>query len=239
MDLGLERAGMTCRWQVEIDPFCQKVLAKHWPSVPKYGDIREVTGAELERVDCIAGGFPCQPVSDAGLKLAQEDERWLWPEFVRILRMVRPPCVLVENVPGLLGRGLGNVLGDFSEIGYDAEWKCVSAAELSAPHLRDRLWIVAYPAGGRVEGERVSAKRKVQMANAYRFGSGMANSNSKPLVWTTEPRRELHPWAVEPGMGRVVNGVPDRVDRLKGLGNAVVPQVAEWIGRRIMEANGA
>lgn len=103
LDLGLERAGMKIVWQVEIDPFCLRMLEKHWPEVPKYGDIRQLTGEELEEVDLIAAGFPCQPVSVAGKKRGTEDERWLWPEAARIIRMVRPKYVLVENVPGLLG----------------------------------------------------------------------------------------------------------------------------------------
>jgi DNA (cytosine-5)-methyltransferase 1 len=103
---------------VEIDDYCRRVLAKHWPDVPKFGDIRTVTGGELEWVDLICGGFPCQPVSIAGLRLGRDDERWMWPEYARIVRLVRPRLVLVENVPGLLGRGMGDVLGDLAALGY-------------------------------------------------------------------------------------------------------------------------
>jgi len=141
IDLGLERAGMKIAWQVEIDEFCLKVLRKHWPEVPKYGDIRKIDPKELEPVDLIAGGFPCQPVSIAGKKLAQKDERWLWPEFARIIRMVRPKYVLVENVPGLLIRGMGNVLGNLAALGYDAEWFVLPASTfLSLPTPQARDW---------------------------------------------------------------------------------------------------
>lgn len=144
IDLGLERAGWTCRWQVEYDPFCQRVLAKHWPDVARYGDITGIDWSTVEPVDLLAGGFPCQPVSVAGKQLAQADERWLWPEFARAVRDLRPRLVLVENVPGLLAHGMGDVLGDLAAAGYDAEWRIVSAASVGAPHLRERVWITAH-----------------------------------------------------------------------------------------------
>lgn len=144
LDLGLERAGMVCKWQVEKDEYCQRVLAKHWPGVKRYGDIRELSGDELERVDLIAGGFHCQPVSLAGRRLATDDERWLWPEFARLIRVLRPRIALLENVPGLLSAGMGEVLGDLAAIGFDAEWCLLSACTFGAPHTRERVFIVAY-----------------------------------------------------------------------------------------------
>lgn len=211
LDLGLERAGMEIRWQVEIDPFCRAVLEKHWPHVPKYGDIREVKGDELEPVDLICGGFPCQPISVAGRRLGEADPRWLWPEFARIVRVVRPKYVLVENVPGLLVRGMGGVLGDLAALGYDAEWDCIPAAAVGAPHLRDRVFIVAYPHGYDLQ-TRV-------------FEPSRARATKPSTRWGPD----------KPGVDRALDGVPRRVDRLRALGNAVVPQVAEWIGRMIME----
>src|SRR5438270_5688184 len=147
LDLGLERAGMSVAWQVENDPFCAAVLEKHWPGVKRYGDIREIRWEEVESVDLVCGGFPCQPVSLAGRRLGTTDDRWLWPEFARCVRTVRPRYVLVENVPGLLVRGMGDVLGDLAACGYDAEWDCLPAAAVGAPHLRYRVFIVAYTAG--------------------------------------------------------------------------------------------
>jgi len=212
LDLGLERAGMTIAWQVEIDEFCRKVLAKHWPDVPKYGDIRELTGHELESVDLIAAGFPCQPVSIAGRRLAQADERWLWPECARIIRVVRPRWVLLENVPGLLVRGMGDVLGDLAEMGFDAEWGCIPAAAFGAPHLRYRVFIVAYTHGAGLEGARV-----------------LSHPAWRSRYWTEN----------QPPVRRVDDGVPAGVVRqqLTALGNAVVPQVAQWIGERILEVD--
>ncbi len=141
IDLGLERAGWECRWQVEYDPFCQHVLAHHWPDVPRYGDIRAVDWSMVEPVDLIAGGFPCQPFSNAGKRRGKDDERWLWPEFFRCVRALRPRFVLVENVPGFLQPhgGLGELLGDLASFGYDAEWDCIPAAAVGAPHRRDRF----------------------------------------------------------------------------------------------------
>jgi DNA (cytosine-5)-methyltransferase 1 len=146
IDLGLERAGWECRWQVEIDPFCRHVLEHHWPDVPRYGDIRGLDWSGVEPVDLLAGGFPCQPFSVAGQRRGKDDERWLWPEFAAAVRALRPRHVLVENVPGLLAGhgGMGDVLGDLAQLGYDAEWDSVPAAAVGAPHLRYRVWIVAH-----------------------------------------------------------------------------------------------
>lgn len=150
--LGLERAGMVCKWQCEIDKFCLKVLRKHWPDVKKYNDLRKLTGHELEPVDLLCGGYPCQPFSQAGKRAGESDERHLWPEFRRIIRVLRPRYVLLENVSGHLSLGFGSVLRDLSRLGYDAEWRCFRASDFGASHLRKRVFIVAYRSGER--GER-------------------------------------------------------------------------------------
>jgi DNA (cytosine-5)-methyltransferase 1 len=147
IDLGLERAGMVCKWQVERDSYCIGELTKHWPDILKYGDIKNVGKHNLEAVDCIAGGFPCQPVSLAGKRKAQADPRWLWSEFARVVDDLRPRYVLVENVPGLLLRGGNEVIADLATLGYDAEWDCIPASAFGAPHLRYRVFIVAYSPG--------------------------------------------------------------------------------------------
>ena len=234
LDLGLERAGIRCRWQVEIDPFCRKVLAKHWPEVERYGDIKTIEWGKGHRVDLICGGFPCQPVSLAGRGMAQRDERWLWPEFVRCLRAVRPRFVLVENVPGLLVRGMGDVLGELADLGYDAEWGCVPACAFGAPHSRERVFLFAY------------ADQERRWGWGDRLPSPTRSSHWKATQGKSEwqdVERWLRAFAQDsyggeftaPGRERVAHGVPGRVDRIRALGNAVVPQVAEWIGRRIME----
>lgn len=215
LDLGLERAGMEIRWQVEVDPFCLAVLQKHWPDVPKYGDIRELRGDELEYVDLVAGGFPCQSVSIAGKKRGQNDERWLWPEFARIVRVVRPKYVLVENVPGLLVRGMGDVLGDLAEMGYDAEWLVFPARAVGAAHLRERVFIFAHSPGPGLE--RCGMAKIVPSTPLERITRDTLLSKSAVV--------------------RNRNGIPYYVDRIRALGNAVVPQVAEVIGRAIIQAH--
>ncbi len=145
--------GLDTKWAVEIEPYCQKVYRKHFPNVEAHGDVRTIQS--LPYVDLLTAGFPCQAVSVAGKRLGAEDERWLWPDTLRILRLVRPRWALLENVPGLLGRGMSEVLGDLAASGYDAEWECISAAAVGAPHIRDRVWIVAYPSiGGQLGADR-------------------------------------------------------------------------------------
>jgi len=218
IDLGLERAGMECVWQVEIDEFCLRVLERHWSDVPKYKDVRDVGKHNLEAVDLIAGGFPCQPVSSAGRKKAQSDSRWLWPEFARVVSDLQPRYVFVENVPGLLGRGLGDILVDLAALGYDAEWDSIPAAAIGSPHCRYRVFLVAYP----------NSARELQQ------------KGRKPDEWGwigdggLEEFRRRSLWAAEPDVGRVAYGVPLGVDRIRALGNAVVPQLAEWVGGRIL-----
>ena len=224
LDLGLERAGMECRWQVEIDPYCTKVLTKHWPAVPKFGDIRELTGAEIEPVDLICGGFPCQPVSKAGSRRGIADDRWLWPDFARLVRILRPELVLVENVSGLASLGMGIVLGDLSALGYDAEWTSVPAAAFGAHHIRDQIYILAYPncnGGKATQGllARPRAFYQPLLLDQAKVSGAFWQSHQHPVCG-------------------VFDGPAGGLDRLRGLGNAVVPQVAEWIGRRILAGEG-
>jgi DNA-cytosine methyltransferase len=158
--LGLERTGgFETKAFCEIDPFCRRVLAKHWPKVPCYDDIRELTGARLAAdgiaVDVICGGFPCQDVSIAGRRAGMDGERsGLWSEYARLVREIRPEYVIVENTPGLLSLGMGVVLGDLAALGFDAEWHCIPVSALGADHIRDRVWIIANDAGGSVNDHR-------------------------------------------------------------------------------------
>jgi len=228
IDLGLERAGMECAWQVEIDPFCQKVLAKHWPEVARYEDIREVGSHNLGPVDLICGGFPCQDISYAGKGSGLSGERsGLWREMLRTIRMVRPRLALVENVAALLRRGMGRVLGDMAESGYDAEWDCLPAAAFGARHFRERVFIIATPG---------------VLANTPIINQGdMGRLPPSVERWRRlgEPNSETGwLWPNESGVGRRAYGVPRGVDRLRCLGNAVVPQVAEWMGRRLIDSTG-
>jgi DNA (cytosine-5)-methyltransferase 1 len=380
-DLGFERAGMRTVWFCEQDAFCQRVLAKHWPGVPVYPNVRALTarswcecgersfadcrggpgvcslvadaeyggrgslggrglGAGVESrgegprhastaqdggsasvsvpvpyVDVLCGGFPCQDISIAGRGEGIDGQRsGLWAEYARLIRELRPRYVVVENVAALLHRGLDRVLGDLAACGYDAEWDCIPASAVGAPHRRDRVWLVAYPSGdgfrvgerGSIGDERASRAGVVdacqlgsdqtdgcERSGRTAHGSGDAARN-RPLN-VAYPARDLfperqdtgavgqrvgargerggaavadtdgparngtrsageallgsgeverlgrrgsglgNPWESEPDVGRVAHGVPARVDRLRALGNALVPQIAEWIGRRILE----
>jgi DNA (cytosine-5)-methyltransferase 1 len=253
--LGLERAGMTTAAFCEIEPFCRAVLAKHWPGVPIYDDVRTLTAEQLAAdgisVDVICGGFPCQDISVAGKGAGLAGERsGLWRDYARLIGEIRPRFVIVENVAALLWRGFGDVLGDLAALGYDAEWHCIPASALGAPHRRDRLWIVAYAGSGRrgrwerrataLQGqEPVLNGSSPPLANAS--GEGLSAPECHPLLaegGRQEGRAitERSGWSLEPHVGRVAHGVPARVDRLRALGNAVVPQIPELIGRAILQA---
>lgn len=371
-DLGFERAGFETTWQVEIDPWARKVLAKNFPNAERFEDVRTVGAHNLKFVDVICGGFPCQDISNAGLRAGIEGARsGLWSEYARIIRELQPRFVLVENVAALLGRGMGRVLGDLAEIGYDAEWEVVSAADVGAPHLRERIWILAYPCGtiagrgteqfkggepvdgqptqllsepcggsgeakawdhyrdvahaghkgilergwdsgtgaedrfdGRAKGDVLSSEpapqgssygedatvadgeqheggspahewataaelpadangdngrerrarrlagdcadgqgeRSEALADAGRAGREELDAAAVAVAvaegfdtWGAAEGRLPGWWAVEPSVGRVANGIPKRVDRLRGLGNAVVPQIPEMYAQRIKQ----
>ena len=322
--IGLERAGMRTVAFCEIDPYCRRVLARHWPDVPVYDDVRTLTRETLADTYCqrcretrrsedwggtcgcgpqvICGGFPCQDISTAGKGAGITGERsGLWKEYARIIGEVRPRYAIIENVSALLSRGIGDVLYDLSALGYDAEWHCIPASAVGAPHRRDRVWIVAYAAklfgngcdnNGRGDCKgtepfsqfgdgrgyenvadadqprlerwlRAGLRQCADERAAWAGGASMADAACELLdgAGTAGPRRRRQPsdgggdvsdadseppgrpaiawgerghWLVEPDVGRVADGVPARVDRLRSLGNAVVPQIPEIIGRAIM-----
>jgi DNA (cytosine-5)-methyltransferase 1 len=309
LELGLEWAGVgETVWQVEQDPFCRRVLAKHWPRAERFEDVKDVGAHNLSPVDLICGGFPCTDISLAGKGAGLEGEAsGLWWEFARVIRDLRPRFVVLENVAALLGRGFGRVLGALAESGYDAEWDCVPAAAVGAPHRRDRVFVVAWrvsdavgdairlepergegaayatdggdaelgyvgarvvdtnergPQGERVAGEQ--GQRGKQGARGYIVdgcgGEAMgdtarggceagalkqsAQSSPEGCFWPPSPD-DLHLWSqlpplAQPSIRRCTDGVPaglvrDRRKVLKALGNAVVPQVAYWVGRRVLE----
>ena len=209
LDLGLERAGLVCRWQVENNPYAVKVLEKHWPNVKRYGDIITLDPRELEWVDLICGGFPCQDISHAGKRAGLGGSRsGLWFEMLRIVRHLRPRYVLVENVAALLGRGLGAVLGDLASCGYDAEWDCLPAAAFGAPHIRDRVFIVADSEGcgqplRRPEGERSgrppSGSEDVADAAGTRCAEGLPRAGGALRNGTRRQEPQRRGIAADPG----------------------------------------
>jgi len=239
--LGLERTGgfETVAF-CEIEPYARRVLAKHWPEVPRFEDVRTLTGAALRErgiaVDVICGGFPCQDISRAGVGAGLAGERsGLWREYVRLLGELRPAYVIVENSTELVRRDLGRVLGDLAALGYDAEWHCIPASALGAPHERDRIWVVAYADDlGRQEGgaERDGdddAPRSRRERPRYLQAAALAGGRSAGLRW----------WLSEPTVARMVDGLPGGLDGIAALGNAVVPQIPELIGRAILASQAA
>lgn len=371
-DLGLERAGMNVVAQCERDPWCQKVLSKHWPNVPIYDDVTTLTAEKLqndgiESIDLICGGFPCQPFSVAGNRNGTEDDRHLWPEMLRIIEETRPTWVIGENVAGIISMEqfavlskmegqanrvpgayddfeavylrkadmlLNGIIEDLEKIGYSVQSFVIPAVAVDAKHRRDRIWIVAHSRRALLKGCKVSQnhgkknktgnadksqrpscppipdvansqsrndgqchtqqdQRQKQQSGIGSSQNAISHTKQQPLRNTTgeemEPQKSERPliglhggnrnvadtsckglpesarrlftriqkqieaiegrpiagrttaerreWPAEPSMGRVANGVPRRVDRLRGLGNAVVPQIPELIGRMIMEVS--
>jgi len=362
IDLGFERAGFTCKWQVEIDDYANKVLEKHWPNVHRERDINDCGKENLEWVDVIVGGFPCQDLSYAGRGAGLDGERsGLFFETVRLVCELRPRIIMLENVAALLTRGLDRVCGTLAAVGYDAEWHCIPAAALGAPHIRDRIFILGYAnsysqstspvdaetprlpdvdnadSSRRGEGDKEMAERPSEQfngasSNAREIPDPISkpawNQGGKACGQRREPARTLQPktlrqrdgetmperikpicsnvpdpdredsqrripngefdkegrekpssrfstqcsvkrerdgdseGTIKPELGRIINGLsggldrdlnfwkngdwekgvprvtvksPNRINRLKGLGNAVVPQVAEFIAIQIME----
>jgi len=264
--LGLERTGgfETVAF-CEYEPFPRAVLARHWPNVPCFPDVRELKGSDIDGpVDVICGGYPCQPFSTAGQRRGKEDDRHLWPEFSRLVAELRPTWVIGENVAGHISMGLDDVLSDLEGQGYACRAFVIPACAVDAPHRRDRVWAVAFSDRGNgqpSESERprvrpaadrqgadadlggASAKRAA-MADAKRIrqsGQGQPSitsnqaPNRKRETGDAFNERGRCEWLPEPNVGRVAHGVSRRVDRLKALGNAVVPQIPEMIGRAILE----
>lgn len=241
---GLEKTGgFEAAAFCEIEPYARAVLRKHWPDVRIYDDVRSLTvdrlAADGIAVDVITGGFPCQDISLAGKGAGLAGERsGLWHEFHRLIGEIRPRYAIIENVSALRSRGLEVVLGGLAALGYDAEWHCISAAAVGAPHIRDRLWIVAYPVGeqlrlepGRRCGQDGSGAPLVAEHGSH---GNVAHPDSQPPFRPAIAWQERDPWPPEPAVCRVADGVPHRLDRLRCLGNAVVPAIPEMIGDALL-----
>jgi DNA (cytosine-5)-methyltransferase 1 len=215
IDLGFLWAGIQTVWQVEIDDYAQDVLAKWFPEAERLRDVRECGSHNLRYVDIISGGFPCTDICPGGKRagIGGPHSR-LWRDMARVVGELRPRYVVVENSADLLvpGRGMDEVLGDLAALGFDAEWSVLSACSMGAPHMRKRVFILAYP-----NGAEFGQLRREQC------------EESREEAW------HLYRQGLEPPIPRVAYGVPHRMDRRRGCGNAVVPQIAEFIGRRIVE----
>jgi len=264
LELGLERAGVGHTvWQVEIDPYCRRVLAQHWPDALRFTDLREVGAHNLPPVDVMCGGFPCQDISYAGKGDGLTGSRsGLWHEFARLIGEMGPGYVVVENVSALLARGLDAVLGTLSDLGYDAEWSTLCAFHVGAPHRRERIFIIAWKQaladghGRRCEGvAQFHRGTPCSPAIGHSLGRytggrdgevGHAASGIHPGWADAVPvrgadgtvrliPREAARGGPQSALWPVAHGIPGRVARLRTIGNAVVPQCAEVVGRRLME----
>tara|TARA_R100001463_G_scaffold38852_3_gene83406 strand:+ start:14376 stop:15356 length:981 start_codon:yes stop_codon:yes gene_type:complete len=291
----------------EFDPFCQKVLNKHWPEVPIYNDLKEISKNEetirnIPEHDLICGGIPCQPFSVAGKQKGKEDDRHLWPYMFKIIKQKKPTWVIVENVGGFINVALDDVCLDLEAEGYATQSFIIPACGVEAPHRRDRIWIIGKrdvvdsdsTRTGHGHGEVQGQNGEVQQRNDYAesnhasekqdvadsntrlsnreneevrtrgntFDSSGTGSGTEDVAdsssigqqgqgqfgkWSgaeTYGKRETsnafsigidNQWRIEPRVGRVANGIPNRVDRLKSLGNAIVPQIIYHIGLAILK----
>ena len=290
IEIGFEKAGFKTGWFIERELYAQEILRKQFPGIPIYEDVTEIDFKTIPEVDIITGGFPCQDISNAGKRVGIEGSRSsLWKYMLEAISTIRPKFAFIENVSALLSRGLSVVLCDLASIGYDAEWYCVPASAVGAPHQRDRIFILAYsnsygfntsghgeaqgknslseewetsPDGERIKRIHETWESCSAMENSD--GNGSAEWNRQDVNRGEESQeypghsisaspevadsccqrlqrkdKEAGPstgqgwWAAEPGLDRVANGVPNRVDRIKCLGNAVVPQVAEVFAQAI------
>lgn len=261
IDLAAEAAGFTTVCQCEWADFPMEVLKKHWPQVPKFKDITTVTKEAFfektgrETTTLISGGFPCQPFSSAGKQRGFEDERYLWPEMLRVIREIRPNCVVGENVPGILKIAARQVVEDLEREGYNAIVFNFEAAAVGAWHRRSRFFFVGIAEGrltSDAESERSEGQPSARTAEQDEkpwemqpdavYSIGTAIHNTVCGRFDRDARRRESPelaagrqWAAEPGVGRVANGLPCRVERIRALGNAVVPQQAYPIFRALAE----
>lgn len=263
LDLAAEWAGFTTVGQCEFADYPTKVLEKHWPDVPRWRDVRTLTKESfyertgLRTVDVISGGFPCQPFSVAGKQKGKGDDRYLWPEMLRVITELRPRCVVGENVPGIIRIAAGQVVKDLERAGYHVVVFNFEAAAVGAWHRRSRVFFVGIADVADAACERIQrhaaicaakpAERSGQMQSDAEGGNGADVCNTvcaglqdraAEAVRKSGPREQHQRsgwWAAEPDVGRVAHGVPARVDRLKCLGNAVVPQQAYPIFKALME----
>ncbi|HBY69515.1 MAG TPA: DNA (cytosine-5-)-methyltransferase [Flavobacteriaceae bacterium] len=217
----------------EKETYCQKILRNNFPSIPVFPDICELKGDDINgTIDIITGGFPCQPFSIAGRKKGTEDDRDLWPQMFRIIQEFKPTWVVGENVANFVNMAFRRTKTDLESEGYEVQPLIIPACGVGAPHRRDRAFIIAHKKSSSIpHPQKIRRYRsKIQNNRRYKPKNKQSRDQGRSQV-------ERHIWQSEPCMDRVVNGVPNRLDRIKGLGNAIVPQVAYQILKGIKEVN--
>jgi len=275
---GFEQTGFTTKWFVEKDPYAQIILRKHFPNTIIYDDVTTLDFTTVPQIDILTGGFPCQDISNAGKRVGIEGSRSsLWKYYLKAIGILRPKYIFIENVSALINRGLDVVLADLAKVGYDAEWYCVPASAVGAPHQRDRIFIIAYSNdngwdssnkqdrtkrtdflyeerystkiypervqqqfGTEQDGKLQPISQEVANTNSRGNEEGNRNENNRREKETTYSDKSQCSgwWKIEPSVGRVANDVPFRMERIRCLGNAVVPAVAEVFAQAIKEMNG-
>jgi DNA (cytosine-5)-methyltransferase 1 len=270
-ELGLERGIPNSKtvWQIEQNKYCQTILQKHWPAATIYDDIREIDYDKIQTVNIICGGFPCQDISAAGKGKGIEhgDRSGLWRQMHRLINHIQPRVAVLENVPALLwkNRGMHIVLQDLASIGYDAEWCTISARQFGAPHLRKRVFIIAYPMQIRCrqdeqqqshqthrDRQQVCTKSQEIQTQYTNSQHSQANSINTITMESTrlsqcgcskndgiQQRNNTNYWQnfpTKPALCHRDDGISNRLARLRALGNAIVPQCSEYIGKKIFES---
>jgi DNA (cytosine-5)-methyltransferase 1 len=208
------------------EPYAQAVLKKHWPNVPIHGDIKTLDGTAYRGITLLTGGFPCQPFSCAGEQRGKDDDRYLWPQMLRVIQEARPAWIVGENVAGIIDLALEQVCSDLEACGYEVEPIIIPACGVDAPHRRNRIWVIA---GGGHMADTSSTRRETHLQQ---------NETNRPTNVKQsylQNRFDNDWWKTEPSICRVADGIQHRTHRLKGLGNAIVPQVAYQIIKGIRE----
>ena len=235
---GFSIAAQNCGYRTvafcEKEPYAQQILKERWPGIKTHPNIFTLNGGDYAGVDLLTGGFPCQPFSVAGKRRGSADDRALWPQMLRVIDEARPAWLIGENVAGIVTMELDNILSDLEAIGYAAWPLVIPACAVDARHRRDRVWIVAHADEPGSQGRNGAELRECGGERAAgQSDSPIPDSHPIQTERVTESRRQCCEWLPEPELGRVANGIPHRSHRLRGLGNAIVPQVAEEIIRAI------
>ena len=240
-ELGLERSSipdLKTIWQIERNEFCRKVLARHWPNALRYNDIRQLDYSSLEVPDILCAGFPCQDFSIQALRGKDKNQAGLkgvnsglWYNLVKLIGILRPRIILLENVPTIINIGLPEIAGAFSSLGYDMQWTIISARSMGACHIRERWFTVAYP--NRQYGKALGESWAMENTSSKKTAMSECSSGNPGRIY---PKNYWKGFPTEPGICRIDDGIPDRVDRIKALGNAIVPACSEYVGNCLADS---